>query len=370
MQYTDTNDPDILRAQCQAWQANGGNNDCFISTSTDDDAWAGYCANCVGSNQYRWPRRPPKRMDPVKMCSNGCVDEGMDCIDHPSFANNRDGIQRMADTCADSSTLACVPLVSDMGDFFEPACCADTPCEHGPPTRCSQECANAFVPFMEQCGTPQSLGAIYSDLTSFNEICKRIYNPPAPPAPPPPRVNCAGRWGDWDVCSADCGGGIQWRSYIVTKEAANGGTLCSVDEPRSCNTQTCDVDCAGSWGAWSSTCSNCELTMNLGTGKMQANDGSQSRTFTVTTPAAYNGAACPVPQSRSCSNCPVNCAGSWSNWGACSDCRRGGTMSRSYGVTTPPLNGGSTCPVWPGSSETQPCTTESCNNVRPGGGQH
>ena len=49
-------------------------------------------------------------------------------------------------------------------------------------------------------------------------------------------------FGDWSVCSAECGGGTQTRTRTCTNPApAHGGADCVGDssETRECNTQAC-----------------------------------------------------------------------------------------------------------------------------------
>jgi len=53
-------------------------------------------------------------------------------------------------------------------------------------------------------------------------------------------------------------------------------------------TQPADVNCSGTWGAWS-TCDS---------------SGSQTRTYIVTTPASGNGTPCPTTESRTCGTPP------------------------------------------------------------------
>jgi hypothetical protein len=81
-------------------------------------------------------------------------------------------------------------------------------------------------------------------------------------------------------------------------------------------------------------------------------------------PAWYPGAAPPPPPPPA----PVNCVGSWSTWVATSDwtvCENGQqsrTESRLFTVTTPASNGGTACEASHGSTQTrtvtQPCTVE------------
>jgi hypothetical protein len=55
--------------------------------------------------------------------------------------------------------------------------------------------------------------------------------------------------------------------------------------------------------------------------------------------------------------CVADCAGSWSDWSACSvSCGVGGIQTKSYNVTTQPSSGGTPCP----EQESQGCNTQPC----------
>ena len=60
-----------------------------------------------------------------------------------------------------------------------------------------------------------------------------------------------GSWSDWSVCSANCDGGTQSRSFTITKPASTGGVQCPASngetQTRDCNQQSCPVECEGSW---------------------------------------------------------------------------------------------------------------------------
>jgi len=118
-------------------------------------------------------------------------------------------------------------------------------------------------------------------------------------------VDCVGSWGEWGACSVTCGGGKQTRAYSVTTEAEDGAPCAASDgatQEQVCSPADCPeeepeapapepepeppVDCVGNWGDWG-TCSR-----TCGT-------GSQSRTLSVTTQAAYDG-VCVTTENRAC----------------------------------------------------------------------
>jgi hypothetical protein len=55
---------------------------------------------------------------------------------------------------------------------------------------------------------------------------------------------------------------------------------------------------------------------------------------------------------------PVNCAGSWSSWGACSKSCGGGTKTRTWTTTRQPRHGGRACPS--PSTQNTSCNTQVC----------
>ncbi|XP_058945107.2 coadhesin isoform X1 [Pocillopora verrucosa] len=150
-------------------------------------------------------------------------------------------------------------------------------------------------------------------------------------------------WGEWDKCSATCGGGTQKRSRSCTNPpTAHGGKTCTGPKEM---TQICnnDVGCPvnGGWTSWSDW-SKCSVTCGGGT---------QTRSRSCTNPVvAHGGKNCSGPKemTRHCNDdvfCPVD--GGWTTWGdwnTCSVTCGSGTQKRSRSCTNPPAaHGGKTC---------------------------
>ena len=97
------------------------------------------------------------------------------------------------------------------------------------------------------------------------------------------KVNCAGGYGSWGARSKMCGAGTQRASYKVATVASGGGSACAVKagstKSRACTVKACPVDCAGSYGSWGACSRTC------GAGK-------QTAAYKVVTAAANSGKPC------------------------------------------------------------------------------
>jgi hypothetical protein len=170
-------------------------------------------------------------------------------------------------------------------------------------------------------------------------------------------INCTGSWGAWTTCNATCAGGNQSRLYLITQDAAYGGSDCSytngTQEEQGCNEFPCPVNCVAAYTAWSSCNKTC-------------GGGYQTRVYEVSVLHAFGGTACLAANrtidTQACNTapCPVNCTGSWSAWGSCNVTCGGGNQSRTYQVTTSAVGGGSPCPVADGTLEWQGCNQQDC----------
>lgn len=164
-------------------------------------------------------------------------------------------------------------------------------------------------------------------------------------------VDCEmGEWSAWSNCNQPCGGGQQTRTRNIIRNSANGGIACgNTTETQACNTAQCPVNCEVSAWTGFSTCSQ------------PCGTGTQTRTRTITKPAANGGTACPtLAETTTCNTmpCPTNCTvGSWSSWSPCSTPCGDGTQTRSRSVIIPAANGGVACP---NLTESQPCNNGPC----------
>ena len=133
-------------------------------------------------------------------------------------------------------------------------------------------------------------------------------------------------------CSATCWDGVsaqptQSSTYSVTTAAANGGVVCTVADTTtdtvSCNESRCPIDCAGSWGNFATCPKDCRAWQRIeGVWHLEASV-EQTRTFDITTQAAYGGAECQTEREESqvcndheCAAEPVDAVGEWSSFSA------------------------------------------------------
>lgn len=184
---------------------------------------------------------------------------------------------------------------------------------------------------------------------------------------PLPVQNCVYVWTSFSQCAnvnplIVCGNtGTQFRTLIVTTEAANGGTACPAlalrREERSCTLPACaptPVDCVVTPGAWG-PCNAAGCSSN----------GTRTRPLYITTQPAYGGKACPTTlseegacQSDACA--PIDCLVTWDPYGPCTGglCGKAGNMTRFGRVTTPAQFGGKACGAL---QETLTCTMPACS---------
>jgi len=171
-----------------------------------------------------------------------------------------------------------------------------------------------------------------------------------------------GAWGDFGKCSAECGGGIQWRFRKVKTEATDCGipALGNDKDVKACNTDACgtDKDCLlGEWTHWS----DCSCTR----------DGVKRRVRSIEQYGMGDGAFChgDLKQITGCNTCEdsgtcekeeatIDCELTDWEHGACSaTCGEGHKMS-TRSVSTQPANGGAPCDAK--LEKIAPCTVKDC----------
>jgi len=174
-------------------------------------------------------------------------------------------------------------------------------------------------------------------------------------------IDCVGAWSSFSACNATCGGGKSVRTFNVTIPAESGGVDCGTGHGDSdwlnCASDPCPIDCDGSFGDFS------ECSLSCG-------NGTQAKTFSVTTPAAHGGENCTAEdgdtEAQPCATeaCPVDCDGDWTAWGACSKTCDVGSQFRSFVTETAAAFGGQLCSTTfgavNGSIQEQNCATHGC----------
>lgn len=124
-----------------------------------------------------------------------------------------------------------------------------------------------------------------------------------------------GEWGAWGECSVPCGGGLKTRQYTFL-DGVKCGKECAHGngdlQQKECNMKACPVDCEGSWSEYGSCSASCD-------------GGVQTRMFRVTQEALHGGKECPVAggamEDHACSEekCETHCKGHFEDWGECSN---------------------------------------------------
>jgi hypothetical protein len=181
----------------------------------------------------------------------------------------------------------------------------------------------------------------------------RIYTAPTP-------IDCVADFVNSGECSKPCAGGKQKQIYRITTQSKNGGTLCNfnqgVEREIDCNTQPCN--CIASFVNGICKPSN-DLNLNCG-------PGIQTQKYVISQEATSGGIGCLHEQGQeqdvacSLNPCPINCVGSFGEYGKCTKDCDGGTKERVYTIKTAAQHGGRECPNKAGDTEVTECNTDPC----------
>ena len=158
-------------------------------------------------------------------------------------------------------------------------------------------------------------------------------------------------WGSWSICSAPCGGGIQFRERTIVRQATGNGQSCPVvKEWRICDAQLCKQDCEiGGWSDWTL----CSTTCGGG--------NQESLSYVIQQPQG-GGQSCPsVKRERGCNDNPCQVGmcvvANWSPWTTCSRDCEGGTQTRTRTITSQPVSP----EVCPPLEEIRACNVFECS---------
>ena len=120
-------------------------------------------------------------MTGAEICSHPCAQEMIDCIDSPLLAENRALIASLQQVCS-SEQAECLPIVANMGDYFDEACCTGAglaACPDGPPPTCTTGCSAMYLPFWRDCGAvvnglgqgSDDFAQVAAAMENFNTVC-------------------------------------------------------------------------------------------------------------------------------------------------------------------------------------------------------
>jgi len=165
--------------------------------------------------------------------------------------------------------------------------------------------------------------------------------------------DCAVSAWQFEQCSVSCGGGTQRMTRMVTTHPM-GGTPCPpLEATRSCNVESCPIDCVlDPWTGWSACSAQC-------------GGGVTERVRNVRVQPQYDGQPCGSTSETDPCNlqaCDADCVlGDWSAWSQCNQACGTGHRDRMKAIETPAVGQGQ-CPSETDAErhEREPCNQEPC----------
>jgi hypothetical protein len=175
-------------------------------------------------------------------------------------------------------------------------------------------------------------------------------------------IDCVGEYQNSGECVANdpnlnCGPGTQQQEYRILQSAEHGGVcpvVATTIRSISCNLPTCPIDCEGSFGDFGPCSKDCV-------------GGTHSRTYTITKDAQHEGAKCLHPNGyvdeKPCNTniiCPIDCVGEFVPFKDCSRECGGGMFQEIYNITTEAQHGGKSCSNKQNDLKTSDCNMDPC----------
>jgi hypothetical protein len=306
-------------------------------------AWSACTSTCNGGTQIRYRSVDRDSNFGGKAC--GVLQETRVCNTQPCAVNCATGSwnawSECSMTCGDGqrTRTRVVKISAQHGGVACGALSETGPCNDGLcPVHCMTSDWTAWSLCSASCGTgTQHRARVVQQVpTVGGHVCPALRQSQSCNEQPCP-VDCAvTAYAAWNACTVSCGEGTKTRHRTITTKTQNGGKSCPVlSETKTCNTQTCPVDCVlsdfGDWGACSKSCGA----------------GIQSRTRADNVQAAHGGRPCPTPsETQTCNthNCPRPCLlSSWGDWGYCSKTCGGGLQARFRSINQAAGAGGAPC---------------------------
>lgn len=142
-----------------------------------------------------------------------------------------------------------------------------------------------------------------------------------------------GPWGSWGPCSSTCGWGVQARdATCVCGPVVSAPSNCAYLGPPPSTVQACNTQSCCSWGSWLSW-GPCSTTCGSG---IQVRSGIQCNcngALVDISNCLSSGLTLPTVPSQSCVNPPCCPWGAWSSWGVCNATCGVGYQTRSATCT-------------------------------------
>jgi hypothetical protein len=316
---------------------------CPINCSGSFGDWSDCSASCNGGNKFRTYNIDFDKQNGGLNCSysSGHIDMAI-CGSTPCPINCLGHWNKWSEcshTCGASGTET-RDFVIDSPEQNDGTCTLSgssqtRSCNTNRP--CPINCVGNWQPWSECSKEPgqHTQNRIYNIITSASNSgfecpheasASETQYCPYIPAP----KDCHGNWGEWSKCIndlgaiVDCDGGTRTRQFIVTKPASDGGTclLSGTSEISDCNTESCPIDCSGSFTEFSECNASC-------------GEGTQHRTFIIEN-ENYTGDSCSFPSGyvdiKTCNNgeCPIECNGTWEITSPCNASCGGGTQQKTF----------------------------------------